>query len=115
MQEMTCAGDGINPVIWAIWEFRGSSVQGRVHCCTNVSDLNHFHVLPSQYRRNASTGDLPTVPPAASPQVPSMRMCCEADELENHNVSVLALLSQRVCWPHDCESNDASVATGQER
>lgn len=61
-------------------------------------------------------GDLPAVPAAASPQAPSTRMCREADDEEgNHRVSVLALLSPRVCWPDDCESSETSVATRQER
>lgn len=61
-------------------------------------------------------GNLPAVPTAASPQVPSTRICREADdEVGNHSVSVLALLSPRVCWPEDCESSETSVATRQER
>ena len=61
-------------------------------------------------------GDLPAVPAAASPQVPSMRLCREADdEVGNHSVSMLVLLIQRVCWPDEYESSETSVATGQER
>lgn len=86
---MVCVWDGTNPVALTIRKFVRSDVQGRVHCCTDVSDLNHFHVLPLQHQRVASTGTLPAVPAPASPQVPSMRMCCEADdEVGNHSVSV---------------------------
>lgn len=65
LQEMTCAWDRTNPVALVIREFWESDVQERVHCCTHVSDLNHFHVLPLQHQRVAGMGDLPDVPAAA--------------------------------------------------
>lgn len=61
-------------------------------------------------------GNVPAVPATAFPQVPSTRMCHEADDdMVNPSVSVLVLLSHQVCWPNDRESGETSMATAPGR
>lgn len=104
-------GTGQTLLLWQYGNLGG--VISKFHCCTNVSDLNHFHVLSLQHQRHAS---VPAVPATAFPQVPSTRMCHDADDdVVNRSVSVLVLLSQQVCWPNDCESGETSVTTAPER